>query len=261
MWIKRIAIAAVLVVGAVLALFFYQQQGADEKLTFVTEHYPPFAYLTDGGEVTGLSVDIVKEVMKRLGIHENISLGLWSDAYELATSQKNVVIFSLRRTEGRESLFNWVGPIARTKNIFYAQKGSGLHFDFLEEVKSVPRVGVIAEWFNAQNLKSAGFENLVEVETPEALVRSLMDGEVDVIAMTDISLVEYLEESGYTLDDVEQVLWIDGGYDYIGISMGTDESIVQKWRDAVADMKVDGTFEAIHEKYRPGSDLVDLLKL
>ncbi|NJP04056.1 ABC transporter substrate-binding protein [Candidatus Gracilibacteria bacterium] len=255
----KIVVAAILIAGVAIGFFFYQKE--QNKLLFVTEHYPPFAYLTDTGEVTGLSVSIVREIQSRLGMDESITLGLWSDAYGLATHRKNVVIFSIRRTPNRESIFHWVGPIARTKNVFYARKGSGLQFDVLEDVKTVPHVGVIASWFNAQNLESAGFTNLVKVDTPEELIRKLMNGEADVIAMTDVSMVDYLEENGYTMDDIEQVLWIDGGYDYIGFSQGTDIEIVQQWKDVLNEIKADGTFKSLYEKYQPGSDLADLLNL
>ncbi len=45
---------------------------------------------------------------------------VWARAYEIALHEKNVLIYSIKRTSERESLFKWVGVIVPIDFYFYA---------------------------------------------------------------------------------------------------------------------------------------------
>jgi len=231
----------------------------EEELTFVTEDYPPFTYEDESGEVTGLATDMVKEIMKKQSIDEEISIMPWSIAYDKALKEKNVVIFSINKTSEREKLFNWVGPIAKSSNVLYAKKGSHLTIEKLEDAKKVISIGVVDDWFSKQHLEKEGFENLVSSPLPIEMVKKLMNGDVILATLTNVTAEDIVKEAGYEMSDLEPVFVVDVGYVYIGISKGTSESIISDWQDDLSDIKADGTFEKIYNKYRPDEDLVDLL--
>ena len=89
------------------------------------------------GKVTGFATEVVQEILKRLNQPDNIKMMAWDDAYNLALAEKNVVLFSTTRTEQRESLFHWVGPIGSYRDILYARSGSGIVINNLEDAKKV----------------------------------------------------------------------------------------------------------------------------
>jgi len=239
---KNLAVIVIILLIALLSLFllfgkdiFYEQvrrtpDSFGEKLTFVTEDYPPLTYKDGNGEVAGIVTDIVREIMENQSIDEKINLLPWADAYETALNNNNVVIFSIRRTDAREDLFNWIGPIAKSQTIFYAKKGSGITLESLEDAKKLDNIGIVNEWFSAQNLKNDGFENLVSSPFPTDVVEKLINEEIDVAPFVDITVEELVEEAGYTMNDIEPVFIIDEGFNYIGISKGTSEKIVQEWQ-------------------------------
>jgi len=234
-----------------------EEQGT---LRFVTEDYPPLTFRNAAGEMTGLATEIVMEVMERQTIDEKIALLPWSEAYDMALKEPNVVIFSINRTPVREKLFHWVGPIAKSSTILYAKKGAGVTVNSLEDAKGLTAIGVVESWFSKQNLEQDGFTNLESAPLPIQIINRLMAGEVQAVPLTDITAAEILKEGGFNIRDVEPVFSIDTEYIFIGLSKGTPRSVVQAWEKDLQQMKTDGTFGKIYERYFPGEDTGDLMQ-
>ena len=89
-------------------------------LTLTTEELPPFNFIRDGN-VVGQSTDVMREVLKRTGIPGTISVYPWKQAYQMAQEGKDTCVYSTSRTEARESLFRWVGPLATNTWTLYAK--------------------------------------------------------------------------------------------------------------------------------------------
>ncbi len=84
------------------------------ELRIITEIAPPLNYTEDGtetGKLTGQAAEIVKEVQKRIGDATPIEVMPWARGYSLVQSEPNVMLFSTTRTEAREGLLQWVGPV------------------------------------------------------------------------------------------------------------------------------------------------------
>jgi len=228
-------------------------------LKMLTEEYPPVTFMKDG-KVSGFVTDVVREIIARQNIPDKIRLTSWDEAYKTALSEPNVVIFSTERTEKRESLFQWVGPVGKNSAIFYAKKGSGIKISGLEEAKKIAAIATTTDWFTEQYLKSKGFTNLVSSPLPTTNVKQLMSGEVQLSVFTDITVPEIVKKAGYNMDDLEPVFTVSNTYFYIAISLGTPLDTVKKWQSALDSLKADGTFEKIYRRYIPNADLNDLLK-
>jgi polar amino acid transport system substrate-binding protein len=231
-----------------------------EIIQMVTEEYPPVTFMKDG-KVTGFVTGIVREISKRQGIPDNIRLTSWDEAYGLALINPNVVLFSCERTEKREKLFQWVGPVGKNSSIFYAKKGSGIKLDSLEDARKVAAIGTVTSWFNEQDLKNRGFTNLVSSQLPADCVKKLMNGEVKLCVLTDITAGDIVKSAGYSMDDLEPVATLSSSYFYIALSLGTPKETVEKFKSALNGIKSDGTFEKIYLSYIPGADISDLLSL
>lgn len=237
-----------------------KQSKAVTSLTILTEEYPPVTFMKDG-KVTGLATDIVREIIARQGIGDNIRLMPWDEAYSIAIKTPNVVLFSAERTEKREKLFQWVGPIGKNSAIIYAKKGSGIKINNLEDAKKLPAIATTTNWFTEQYLKGKGFTNLISSPLPTTNIKQLMDGTVQVSVFTDITIPEIVKKAGYTMDDIEPIFTVSNTYFYIAISKGTSKDIVKKWQTELNNMKKDGTFERIYRNYIPTADIKDLLDI
>ncbi len=251
---------------AVCLLFFTVNVYAAQKdnkttpeLTMLTEEYPPVTFMKDG-KVTGFVTDIVREIIARQGISDNIRLMPWDEVYNMALKTPNVVLFSTERTEKREKLFQWVGPVGKNSAIFYAKKGSGIKINSLEDAKKLAAIATTTDWFTEQHLKSKGFANLISSPLPTTNVRQLMDRSVQVSVFTDITIPEIVKKAGYSMDDLEPVFTVSNTYFYIAISIGTPVEVVKKWQLVLDGIKKDGTFEKIYRCYIPAADIKDLLQ-
>ncbi len=227
-------------------------------LKMLTEEYPPVTFMKDG-RVSGLVTDVVREIISRQGIRDNIKLIPWEEAYKEALNNPNVVLFSTERTAKREKLFQWVGPVGKNSAIFYAKKGSGIRINSLEAARKMAAIATTTDWFTEQYLKSQGFTNLVSSPLPVTNVKQLMDGKVQIAIFTDITIPEIAKKAGYSMDALEPVFTVSNTYFYIAISLGTPVEVVNKWQSVLAGLKSDGTFEKIYRNYMPNADLTDLL--
>ncbi len=228
-------------------------------LTMLTEEYPPVTFLKEG-KATGFVTDVVREIATRQGIPDTIRLTSWDEAYRTALSTPNVVLFSAERTEKREKLFQWVGPVGKNSAIFYAKKGSGVRIKTLEEAKKIRAIATTTDWFTEQYLKGKGFANLVSSPLPVTSVKQLMNGEVQLSVFTDITIPEIVKNAGFRMDDLEPVFTVTNSYFYIAVSLGTSAETVKKWQSTLDGMKADGTFEKIYLRYLPNAEIADLLK-
>lgn len=229
------------------------------KLTMLTEEYPPVTFMKDG-KVTGFVADIVREIIARQGIPDTIRLTSWDEAYNTALKTPNVALFSTERTDKREKLFQWVGPVGKNSALFYVKKGSVVKIRTLQEARRLAAIATTTDWFTEQYLKKKGFTNLVSSPLPTTNVKQLMDGSVQASIFTDITIPDIVKKAGYTMDDIQPVFLVDKTYFFIAMSLGTPAEVVAKWQAVLDGMKADGTFERIYRSYVPNADLKDLLK-
>ncbi|MDZ7666513.1 MAG: hypothetical protein U5K27_14535 [Desulfotignum sp.] len=62
------------------------------KLTILTENLPPLNFIKDD-VLIGPAVDIVTEIQRRLGNHDQIQVYPWARAYNMASEEENIVLF------------------------------------------------------------------------------------------------------------------------------------------------------------------------
>lgn len=91
-------------------------------------------------EVTGeltIRTDFVYEIMARNQAIYPVRLSHWSIGYEMALDYPNSCLFTMDRTEIRENLFNWAGPIGTNTTYFFTLSGSGIVINALEEARGL----------------------------------------------------------------------------------------------------------------------------
>ncbi len=214
-----------------------------------TEQYPPLTFRNNFGEITGFGTDIVNEIMKRNKIYTEIKLTSWSSGYDLALNNPNVCLFTMDRTDLRENLFQWVGPIGTNTTWFYTKTGSGIRISSLDDARKLSSVGAVNSWFSTQYLQSLGFTNLVLNSDPAVLAKKLMNGEVDAFVCTGVTFPDILKAAGYHYSEAFPSFRLMASDYYIAFSKLTPESVVNLWQSTFAALKTDGTYEAISQKW------------
>jgi polar amino acid transport system substrate-binding protein len=225
-----------------------------QDLTIISENNPPFNFVKHG-ELTGSSVEIVREMLRRMNRPDNIQILTWARGYKLALTQPNVVLFSTARTDQRENLFYWVGPLYRVRFGFYAKKGSEVRLETLEDAKKVGAIATYKDDVREQLLKSQGFTNLDSSKSPVSNLKKLMSGRVDLWLFSNLGVTRIANQIGIDPDELELVLPFKDSYTYIAISKGTPRTVVNQWRDVLDAMKQEGTFEKITGQWLPAESI------
>lgn len=218
-------------------------------LQVITEQYPPISFRNSFGEITGYGSDVVYEIMKRNKCTSDVRLTLWSIGYELALYNPNICLFTMDRTETRESLFQWVGPVGTNTTWFYTRAGSGITINSLEQARNLKTVGIISSWFSGQRLQELGFTNLVEGREPVLMAKKLMSGEVDAFVCSGVTFPDILRDAGYPYNQVVPSYSLMSSDYYIAFSTNTPKKTVDQWQSAFNAMKQDGTLAAISLKW------------
>ena len=224
------------------------QPAMSAELTILTENLPPLNYLKDG-VLVGPSVEIVKEIQRRVGSHEEIKVYPWARAYKMALEDENVVLFGTTYTKVRHDKFKWIGPLATKRDILVVKKGSGTKINSLEDAKKVNRIGTLRDDTRGRLLKRLGFTNLEPVSDEQKNAKKLVLGRIDLWTYKKPGLKTVCELAGVNYNEIEEVYHLRKIDLMIAFSKKTSDSIVQNWRNAFNEMLADGTIMQIRKKW------------
>lgn len=220
-----------------------------EELLILTENLPPLNYMEDG-QLVGPSVEIVKEIQKRVGSFEPIKLYPWARAYKIALERENVVLFGTSYTPNRQNLFKWVGPLAVKRDILIARKDARLHIASLEDAKLVNGIGTLRDDTRQEFLMEMGFTNLQAVSDDKQNAQKLAIGRIDLWAYKHPGMNTLCRLAGVDPDLFTEVLDLRQVEVSIAFSRKTSDSIVDRWRQAFEAMEEDGTIEEIRSRWQ-----------
>lgn len=238
---------ALCVLCSLISIAFSSGSAWSQDFKIMTEEYPPFNY-SEGGKLTGLSTEVTLELTKRVGHSADIDLLPWARAYGLIQKKDGLILYSMTRTEARESLFKWVGPVASNKWVFFARKGSGITLSSIADAKSVGKIGTYKDDAAELFLKAEGFSNLDSVVNDEQNVPKLMAGRTNLWIVGELQGIYKAKKKGVS-DQLEKVLDVKDTQLYIAFSKNTADDVIAKWQAALDGMKADGSYDAIVAKY------------
>ncbi|MGD8430342.1 MAG: transporter substrate-binding domain-containing protein [Ectothiorhodospiraceae bacterium] len=217
-------------------------------LTVLTENLPPLNFLADG-ELRGVSVDIVRELLRRLGRDDEISVVPWVRGYRRTQKESNVALFTTVRTEKREPLFQWVGPIGHSTTVLYGRRGDHPRIGTLADARKVDSIGTYRDDADEQFLRNAGFTNLYSHRSPASIVRNLAAGRVSLWVTGRSNAPQVIRQAGLDAGRFEQVFTLRETDYYIAFSQTTPHDVVTLWQTTLDAMRRDGTVKRVHQRW------------
>ena len=218
-------------------------------LVIYTEDSPPGSYL-QGGKPAGFSVDLVREILRRLKRKDAIRVVPWSRGYTLAQSSPNVALFATTRLAQREKQFHWVGPLYSHTWAFYGRKGTGIRVGSLEDARRVWRIGTYRQDAKAQYLDAQGFKNLVRANRNISNVKHLLDGKLDLWVSSNFNMPYLVRQAGFAPGEIERVFAFRKVSNYIAFSRGTSLAVIRDWQRCLERIKKDGTYQRIARRHK-----------
>lgn len=218
----------------------------------VTEEWAPYNY-TSEGQLKGLSTDIVMAIMARTGDRFPIRVLPSLRTGMVLDRRPRTIMYSLFRTEERDSKYKWVGPIIEESVYPYKLRESPLVINTVDDLKRLDRITCRHGGVIPARLKAMGLENLDMAATESIqLYKMLLAGHADVIVGdTELGVRFYLGALGVKPTALEKIpIEVFRSNLYIAFSADSDDATISAWRKALQQLSVSGQLAQILAKYQ-----------
>lgn len=230
---------------------------AEEKgIKIIAEDWPPFSF-KENESIIGFSIEIIEQLFNDTGIKQDGKTEIWPWVRSLIEIQKepNILITAMHRNEERKNLFNWVGPISPREIWLFKLAGrEDIVLRSLEDAK-IYQIGVGRKSSSADYLIKNGFienKNLQLATLEIQNIKKLFLGRIDLVPFNIAEMAWHLSQltPPATMQMVTPVFLMSGGSQYfIALSKQVPDSLVLKLQKALDQMKQDGRYKKIWQKY------------
>lgn len=209
--------------------------------------YPPFEFVDEKGEITGVDIEVGREIAKALGREvefRNINFDGLITA--LRTGSVDLVISSMTATPERRQSIDFSEPYVKTGLSILAAKGSTVQS--ANDLKTpgrkiVVRLGTTGEHWARENLKEA---KIIALDADVSCVMEVVNANVDAWVYDQLSIMNYhskhADKTRALLAPLREEVWA------VGLKQGDDE-VKAKVNDVLARMRADGSFSKIAERF------------
>ena len=227
------------------------------ELRLVTGELPPYCYHQPSPQVTaigerlgepqGLVYDVVREMASRVGHSGRIDFMPWIRAQELAQKGPDVGILALTRSPEREALYRWVANIYTDDLLVVG--GPGVDVSALTNVKDRP-IGVLRASGAEQLLQNLGFKRIEPRPEDWLNALELKDRHIDAWLAPRLMILYAYREVGGDASALNFGAIVRRSEIFLAMSKDVSDPVVAAWQQAFDQVKADGTFERILQKYR-----------
>lgn len=226
---------------------------AEGSLNILTEEWEPITF-EENGKAQGFAVDVVEAIQNRIKNETYIQVVPWTRGYHEVQNRPNVVLFTVARSKEREKLFTLLGPIASCDATFYGLEKRNLKIRTIEDAKKLIAIAASENTYFAEILDNAGFENVVLTKNPQQEARLLAAGRVDLITNDPLAIMTAFKKIGRSDLKIKKYLTLEKGQLYIAFSKGTPYTVIEQWKRGLEEIKHDGTFKKLVQKWLPDTE-------
>lgn len=216
------------------------------KLRIGTEGtYAPFSYHDTAGKLTGFDVEIAEEVAKRLGVKAEFTETQWDGLFAGMDAKRFDVIFNqVSITEDRKVKYDFSEPYIVSKAVLIVR-------DDNEDIKTFADLkGKKAGQSLTSNLTDIARDNGAELVATDGFNQAmdlLTSGRIDATVNDGLSFLDLKKQKPDV--KIKVVDEIPNGSESAAVFLKGNDELVKAVSDAIVEMKNDGTYLKISEKY------------
>jgi His/Glu/Gln/Arg/opine family amino acid ABC transporter permease subunit len=212
--------------------------------------YYPFTFL-NGDKIEGFDVDVWREIGNRLGYNIEFTTASFSGLFGLLdTNKANTISNQITITEERKEKYLFSDPYVYSGAQIIVQEGNTKSINSFEDLKG-KKVGVDLGSNYEQIIRDKDVNNEVSVVTyqnTDAAFTDLLLGRIDGVVIDKISAIVTINEKNLELELAgEPIEPVENAFPFIKGS--ENETLVAEVNKALNDMKEDGTFAEISNKW------------
>ena len=245
-----LVLACLIAVGALCGCGARQPDTSLPKLLIGSDTYPPYVYMDNNGDITGLDVEIAREALRRMGYQAEFVSIDWERKKELVNKGDIDCIWGCFSMNGREEDYRWAGPYMVSRQVVAVNRHSDIQA--LEDLAG-RSIAVQATTKPEELFLTRPTDDIPEVgvvlslEDRSVQYATLDSGYVDAIAAHEEAITQYMEDYGADFRFLDPPLLTTG----IGVAFSDNDTrgLAEELTKTLAEMRQDGTMLAIVSKY------------
>ena len=210
--------------------------------------YPPYGYVGDDGEFTGLDLELAAEVAKRNDWGLKLEPIDWDAKDTLLNSGAITCIWNGFTMEGREDDYTFSDPYMLNAQVVVVRADSGIEsFEDLAGKTVITQVDSAAEEVLNGDMAdlTATFASLETIGDYNTAFMQLESGAVDAVAC-DLSIAQYQLAGKDTYKQLDEQLSTE--HYAVGFKKG-DTALAEKVTETLKEMDEDGFVKELCDKY------------
>lgn len=250
---KRCAVwilACLIAVGVLCGCGAQQPDTSLPKLIIGSDTYPPYVYMDNNGDITGLDVELAREAFRRMGYEAEFTSIDWERKKALVDNGDIDCIWGCFSMNGREEDYLWAGPYMVSRQVVAVNRHSDIQTlgDLAGRSIAVQATTKPEELFLTRSTDDIPEVKVVfSLEDRSVQYAALESGYVDAIAAHEEAITQYMEDYGAEFRFLDPPLLLSG----IGVAFSDNDTrgLSEKLTETLAEMRQDGTMLAIVSKY------------
>ena len=219
-------------------------------ITIGSDTYPPFVYLDNNGDPTGIDVEIAVEAFRRMGYQAVFTTIDWEQKRTLVDNGEIDCIWGCFSMDGREQDYQWAGPYMVSRQIIAVNAKSDIYAmdDLNGKTIAVQSTGKPEEIFlQSGQADIPQFEDIISLEDRGVQYAALDCGYVDAVAAHEMAIRQYIEDYESNFRVLEKPVLVTG----IGVAFDKQDErgLAQQLTDVFKQMRQDGTMREIAGRY------------
>jgi L-cystine transport system substrate-binding protein len=207
--------------------------------------YAPFTFHDASGKLVGFDVEIGQAVAEKLGVKAEFIEGKWDGLIAgLDADRYDAVINQVGITEARQQKYAFSDPYISSQAVLIVRDNNEdiKSFEDLKGKKAAQSLtsnyGKMAEQAGAELVGTEGFDQSIQL---------VLTGRADATLNDSLSFLDFKKQKP---DAPVKIVAEQADASYSGILLRQgDEELVAEINKALADIKADGTYQQISEKY------------
>ena len=241
-----------LMAAAATLVFSANALAVDKYKVGIEGAYPPFNNKNASGEVVGFDPDIAMALCAKMKAECEVVTSDWDGIIPALNAKKyDFIVSSLSITDDRKQAVDFTDPYYSNKQQFVAKKGVDFKTD-IESLKS-KKLGTQRSTQAATWLEDNVGGDIALYDTQENAYLDLASGRVDALLADKYAIYGWLKDDPAGKDYEFKGNPINED-DKVGIALRKGESDLRtKLNIALKEIKEDGTYKKINDKYFPFS--------
>lgn len=204
--------------------------------------FPPYEF-HEGDEIVGIDAELAAAIAEKLGMELKIEDIAFDSIIPAVTSGKaDFGMAGMTVTDERKEMVDFSDTYYTARQVIIVQEGSEIAGpDDLEGKKIGVQQGTTGDLFASDDY---GDENIERFNKGFEAVQALSQGKVDAVIIDDQPAQAFVKDAeGLAILEAE---YVEEEY---AMCFAKDSELVEKCNAALAELKEDGTFDSIIEKY------------